>query len=93
MTRESSIETYLTKRVRARTGRCIKLSPVGVVGIPDRLVLLPGGVAVFVECKKPKDAKIGRLQKWWKGELERLGFEHRYVFTREDVDQLMEDFA
>lgn len=92
MTREKSIETYLCKQVKVAGGYCIKLSPLGNVGIPDRLVLLPGAVVVFVECKKPKGGVVSRLQKWWRDEIGKLGFEHRFVFTREDVDQLMEDF-
>jgi len=92
--REESIETYLRRRVKAAGGLCIKLSPFGQVGIPDRLVLLPGGVVVFVECKKPKNAKVARLQEWWRDkQILRLGFAHRFVFTREDVDELMEVFG
>jgi hypothetical protein len=89
VTREVSIENLLRKQVKAAGGYCIKLSPAGLVGIPDRLVLLPGGVAVFVECKKPSGARVARLQEWWKGEIERLGFRHWYVFTKEDVDKMM----
>lgn len=91
MTRETSIEFHLRKQVKAAGGYCIKLSPIGMVGIPDRLVLLPGGRVVFVECKKPRNAVVARLQAWWKDELVKLGFRHEYVFTREDVDQLMEE--
>lgn len=91
MTRETSIETHLRKSVKAAGGYCVKLNPLGMVGIPDRLVLLPGGVVVFVECKKPKGGVIAPLQARWKAELERLGFRHKYVFTREDVDRLMEE--
>ena len=91
MTRETSIETRLRKGVKALGGYCIKLNPLGLVGIPDRLLLLPGGRVVFVECKKPKGSRIARMQKVWKEELERLGFRHEYVFTGEDVGQLIGD--
>lgn len=90
MTRETSIETYLRKSVKAAGGYCIKLSPYGLVGIPDRMILMPGAIVVFVECKKPAGAKVARLQKWWKERLERLGFPHEYAFTREDVERIME---
>jgi hypothetical protein len=89
VTRETVIETHLRKQVKAAGGYCIKLSPVGLVGIPDRLVLLPGGVVVFVECKKPRGSVVARLQEWWKGEIERLGFRHWYVFTKDAVDQML----
>lgn len=91
MTRESSIEDHLRKQVKTAGGYCIKLSPLGMGGIPDRLVLLPGGIVVFVECKKPRGSRIARLQVYWKDELERLGFRHWYVFTREQVDQMVEE--
>jgi hypothetical protein len=91
--REASVETYLRGRVKDAGGLCIKLNPAGYVGIPDRLVLLPGGVLVFVECKKPRGAKIARLQYYWRDRLVGLGFAHHYAFTRAEVDEIMEDFA
>ena len=88
--REESVEFRLRKAVKARGGLCIKLNPMGVVGIPDRLVLLPGGVVAFVECKKPKGAKAARLQVWWCDKLRAMGFRSVFVWTKEDVDELME---
>ena len=93
MVREVSVETYLRKRVKEAGGLCIKLAPAGNVGIPDRLLLLPGGVLVFVECKKPRGAKVARLQGWWRDRLVGLGFAHRYTFTRDEVKAIMEEFA
>lgn len=88
--REDSVETHLLRAVKAARGLCIKLNPMGVVGIPDRMVLLPGGRMVFVECKKPKNARVARLQFWWRDKLLNLGFTHRFVWTKEGVDELME---
>lgn len=93
MTRESSIETYLRKRVRDAGGLCIKLVPAGYVGIPDRLVLLPGGRVVFVECKKPRGGVVAPMQERWRDRLLDMGMPHRFVFTREDVDEMMETFV
>lgn len=87
--REARIETYLRDRVKAEGGYCIKLDPSGLVGIPDRLVLLPGGWVCFVEVKKPRGGRIGRLQEWWRDELARLGFRHRFVFTKEEAMKLI----
>ena len=93
MVREVRIETYLFEQVKAAGGYCIKLHPMGVVGIPDRLVLLPGGVVVFCEVKKPKGGVVSRMQKVWEKRLVDLGMNHRFVFTRDEVDALMKEFA
>jgi hypothetical protein len=72
---------------------CIKLSPVGYVGIPDRLVLMPGGRIAFVEVKKPKGGVIAPMQRWWRERLIGLGFKHGFVLTRGDVDSFVKDMT
>lgn len=90
MIRESSIEGYLRQRVKDRGGLCIKLSPASYVGIPDRLVVLPGGRVAFVEVKKPKGGLVGKAQFVWRDRLVDLGVMHRFVFTKEDVEEMLE---
>ena len=51
--RESSIEAYLDQRVRAIGGEAFKFVSPGRVGVPDRLVVLPGGEVVWCEIKAP----------------------------------------
>ena len=48
---ESHIEDKLRRGVHALGGLSYKLVPV-VAGLPDRLVLLPGGRVAFVELKQ-----------------------------------------
>jgi len=48
---ESKIETACRIEVRRKGGLFIKLSPSFFKGIPDRLILLPGGVIFFAEIK------------------------------------------
>lgn len=91
MTREASIEDYLRERVEALNGVCIKLSPVGLRGVPDRLIVLPGPRVIFVELKRPKGGVISALQHWWRDRLVRLGCEHHFVKTRAEVDALIGD--
>jgi hypothetical protein len=93
MVRESSIEGYLRDRVKQAGGLCVKLNPAGLVGIPDRLVVLPGGRILFVEVKKPRGGVVGKAQFVWRDRLLGLGVAHRFCFTREDVDELMEVFG
>jgi len=51
--REKTIETKLVKKIKAAGGLALKLTCPGFDGIPDRLVLLPGGIIAFVELKAP----------------------------------------
>ena len=51
--REKTIEQKLVQSVKARGGICPKLVCPGMAGMPDRLVLLPGGKMGFVEVKAP----------------------------------------
>jgi hypothetical protein len=90
VTREVRIETYLRARVKDVGGLCIKLNPAGYVGIPDRLVVLPGGRVLFVEVKKPRGGVISKAQFAWRNRLVEMGFAHMFVFTREAVDEMVE---
>ncbi len=78
--REKEIEQRLVKAIKSRGGLCIKLSPVGFDGLPDRLVLLPQGCIAFVELKalgkKPRALQIRRMK-----QLTELGF-NCYVLDR-----------
>ena len=51
--REKEIEKKLTLEAKKRGGLAVKFVSPGMAGVPDRLVLLPGGKIVFVELKAP----------------------------------------
>ena len=92
MTRETHVEKYLRQRVRDAGGLCIKLSPASYVGIPDRLILLPKGVTVLPEVKKPKGGVIARMQFKWRDDLLALGHNHRFLLRHDDVDEMLNTF-
>ena len=50
---ERDIEAYLGLRVKAMGGISYKFTSPGRVGVPDRIVVLPGARLVFVELKAP----------------------------------------
>ncbi|HBY9793025.1 VRR-NUC domain [Klebsiella pneumoniae] len=54
--RESIIEKHLAAAVKAAGGVAYKFVSPGRRSVPDRIVLLPGGRIVFVECKSPGKA-------------------------------------
>lgn len=89
MIRERSIEQYLVQEVKKRNGMCIKL--LGVVGIPDRMILLPIRFIVFVETKTAK-GKLSPLQRWWERSLKALGFDHLVIRSKQEVDQLLSQY-
>jgi hypothetical protein len=90
-TKEASIEDYLKSRTEELGGVCIKLSPVGLRGVPDRLIVLPGPRVLFVELKRPRGGVISVLQHWWRDRLVRLGCEHHFAKTRAEIDALIGD--
>ncbi|EBA1299365.1 VRR-NUC domain-containing protein [Salmonella enterica] len=51
--RENLIEKHLVTEVKKAGGVAYKFVSPGRRSVPDRIVLLPGGRLVFVECKAP----------------------------------------
>lgn len=49
--RESKIEKHLQDRVEMAGGLCWKWTSPGRRGVPDRIVMWPGGAVSFVELK------------------------------------------
>lgn len=54
--RESSIKRHLLAQVKAAGGTAYKFTSPWRRSVPNSFVLLPGGRAVFVECKAPGDS-------------------------------------
>jgi hypothetical protein len=65
---ESEIEKYLVEQVKGIGGRAYKFVSPGNNGVPDRLVVLPGAVIIFVELK----ALHGKLTPLQVGQITRL---------------------
>ncbi len=84
--REVSLERWLKAEVEKRGGRCIKL--VRSIGIPDRLVLLPGGKMVFIELKTHYN-DLSSLQIWWLEHIIQLGFDAACIRDKEALINLL----
>lgn len=50
---EKDIEQYLVKQAKAAGGKAYKFVSPGNNGVPDRIVMLPGGKIAFAELKAP----------------------------------------
>ena len=81
---EKTIEMKLVRQVKQAGGIAPKLTCPGFDGMPDRLVLFPGGMAAFAEVKAP-GKKPRPLQLARHGMLRGLGFR---VFVIDGAEQI-----
>ena len=87
--REKTVEAALRKAVEDEGGLCLKWVCPGHTGVPDRIILFPGGVIAFVELKRPgAKVKAGGLQEWWREKLAGLGCPSCEISTVEQAAQL-----
>lgn len=84
MVREQLIEKALKKKVEQSNGLAIKFISPSLVGIPDRLLLMPNGIVGFVEVKRP-GGKLRRIQKKRIQQLTELGFK---CFILDDIEMI-----
>lgn len=90
---EKEIEAKLRKMVEAHGGLCLKWVCPGWTGVPDRILLLPGGHIYFVELKRPKGGQISRMQIWWQERLAKLGFYACFIKDEQGIAELEELIA
>lgn len=88
--REKIIEQHLVKAVKNSGGIAPKLVCPGFDGMPDRLVLLPGGKIGFVEVKapgkEPRPLQVARHGLLW-----RLGFKVYVLDAPEQIGGILDE--
>lgn len=85
---EREIEAKLRTTVEKHGGLCLKWVCPGWSGVPDRIILLPGGRVMFAEIKRPKGGKLDKLQDWWRTRLQKMGFWSVVVWNEADIKTL-----
>jgi hypothetical protein len=70
---EGMLERRLKREVEKNGGKALKFISPSMVGLPDRIILIPGGKVIFVEMKA-HGKKLRPLQQKRKSQLEALGF-------------------
>lgn len=72
---ERNIEQMLKRRVEEAVpgAKCLKFVSPGYTGVPDRIILLPGGAVVFAELKKPGEQPRQR-QLFVQEQFRKMGF-------------------
>lgn len=86
-TLEKSIETRCRSIAKTRGWLYWKLNVLGFPGLPDRLILIPGGRVVFVEFKAP-GKKPTLLQEAWHRKLRATGFDVHVIDNVTDFEML-----
>lgn len=89
--REKTLERKLADKVKKMGGIALKFTPFSFTGIPDRIVLLPGGIMFFAELKETNE-KMRPRQEYVKNLLERLGFRVELLDTSEKIEKILAEY-
>ena len=89
---EKIIETYLREQVKAVGGKAYKWVSPGNDGVPDRIVIFPGGKVVFVELKAP-GKEPGPLQLMQHKRLRDMGADVRVIDSKAGVEWFVKGFV
>jgi len=87
---EKAIERYCQQVAREAGGVAVKFSSPSNRGVPDRMILKPGGKVGFLELKST-GRKPTKLQQHWLDRLTDLGFKADYKDSKEGVKAFIED--
>lgn len=88
--REKTVESKFTSAVKAKGGLAVKFTSPGFNGMPDRLVMFPGGRIAFVEVKAPGETPRP-LQRSRLELLRRLGFKAFVLDNTSDIPKIIEE--
>ena len=88
---EKVTEPLLIKEVKALKGLCIKLVTLHFAGLPDRLVLLPGGIIFFVETKSQGDTPSA-IQIYVHKKIRALGFKVYVADTAQKIKNVIDEY-
>ncbi|MBS1988740.1 VRR-NUC domain-containing protein [Candidatus Dependentiae bacterium] len=85
---EKYLEKKLRDRVKEKGGLALKFVSPAYTGVPDRIVLMPGGKARFVELKTEGRTPSER-QKLVIAELRKLGFSVSVISTNDQLTEFL----
>lgn len=86
---EKALENYLVRRAKSAKHLCFKWVSTAQRGVPDRIVIAPGGRVTFIELKNPNgNGRLSPLQEVVIGSLIDQGCDVRVLSTKEGVDAL-----
>ena len=88
--RERDVERKLKEGVEELGGVCLKWTSPGSDGVPDRIVILPGGWVFFVELKV-KGGRLRDIQEYQIRRLRDLGCDVSVVYSSKGVERWLHE--
>lgn len=85
---EKLIEKKLRESVKKLGGMALKFTSPGTAGVPDRIVIMPGGKIHFVEVKSA-GKKLSPMQKRFAGKLTDLNFHFWALSSQQALDEFI----
>ena len=89
---EKQVERNFVKAVKEAGGLAMKFVSPGRVGVPDRIVLFPGGRVIFAEIKRPGE-RLRKSQEAACREIRAKGCPVHVIRTNADIRFFCERYA
>ena len=86
---EKALEQRCVERIEALGGLALKLVLLGLMGWPDRTILLPRRVIFFCEMKRQRVGKVSAQQGKWRRIITLLGFGYYTIDDDEQFDEAL----
>lgn len=90
MQKETQIEKWLVRQVRDLGGICDKFTSPSNPGVPDRLIVMPGGRVIFVELKT-EIGILASIQAWQHERYRERGADVRLIKGMDEARKLVEE--
>ena len=87
--RERDIEKKMLNAIRKMGGEAFKWVSPGNDGVPDRIVMLPGGRLIFVELKADR-GRLSPVQKIQIRRIQKLGQDVEVVQGMDGLEEFLE---
>lgn len=85
---EKAIERYLCEVVNKLGGVCLKYSNANMVGYPDRVALMPGGICIWFELKS-NGRTTSKVQAIRIAQLESIGHTVYVCDSKQSINDVM----
>jgi hypothetical protein len=86
---EKFLEDKLRKAIKRKGGLALKFTSPGTVGVPDRLIIMPGDKLYLVEMKCP-EGQISPIQDAMQGLIKIIGTPVHNIFDESELSKFLE---